>query len=57
MVLERMLLVIDECRELSGVSRSELYKAMKRGRLRYRIVGGRRRVTPADLRSYLNNEQ
>jgi excisionase family DNA binding protein len=53
MMLERMLLVIDEIHDTTGVSRTKIYEAMRSGRLRFKTVAGRRRVTPADLRAWL----
>jgi excisionase family DNA binding protein len=52
-MLERMLLVIDEIHDTTGVSRTKIYEAMRSGRLRFKTVAGRRRVTPADLRAWL----
>jgi hypothetical protein len=49
-LLPRMLLTLDEIIDVSGVSRSEVYRAFNSGRLRYRRVAGRRRSTPDDVR-------
>jgi predicted DNA-binding transcriptional regulator AlpA len=51
---QRLLISIDEIKESTGISRSELYRSMTSGRLKYKVVAGRRRVTPADLHAYLN---
>jgi predicted DNA-binding transcriptional regulator AlpA len=52
-MLERMLLVIDEVVGATGISRSQVYKAMDSGRLKFKVVAGRRRVKPADMRTWI----
>jgi predicted DNA-binding transcriptional regulator AlpA len=51
-LLPRMLLVVDEIYDLTGISRSRIYKDMASGKLPYKVVGGRRRVTVPAMRAW-----
>jgi predicted DNA-binding transcriptional regulator AlpA len=52
----RLLTTIDELTAATGISRSELYRAMASDppRLRWRRVAGRRRFKIEDVEAYLN---
>lgn len=56
MTLEPMLLTLDQCSQVTTVSRSELYRAVRAGRLEARVIAGRKRVTPAALRAFIRGE-
>lgn len=51
---DRILLTIDEVVYSTSISKSELYRLMKAGKLRWHRVAGRRRVEPKDLDDFLN---
>jgi predicted DNA-binding transcriptional regulator AlpA len=53
MTIEPMFLSIDKVIDATGISRSELYRAMSDRRLMFQVVAGRRRITPAALRAYV----
>ena len=53
MTLEPLLITIDKCTDLTGISRSELYRAMRDRKLAFQVVAGRRRITPAALKAYV----
>lgn len=44
---------IEEATILSGISRRQLYKDLKSGKLRAAFVAGRRRIMHSDLELYL----
>ena len=50
---ERLAYVIDEAVAAGGGSRRSLEKAMAAGKLKFYVAGGRRRIFPEDLRTYL----
>jgi hypothetical protein len=53
---QRLLTNIAEIRTATGISRSELYRAMASDppRLRWRRIAGRRRFKIEDVEAYLN---
>lgn len=44
---------INQVAWILGVSRTFVYKEMRAGRLKYQLIGKRRRVTEAELQSYI----
>jgi excisionase family DNA binding protein len=52
---QRILIDIEELKTATGISRSELYRAMAAGRLRWRRIAGRRRFKIEDVAAYLNS--
>jgi len=51
---DRLLLTIDDVVSSTTISKSEVYRMMKDGRLRWHRVAGRRRIRPDDLDLMLN---
>jgi predicted DNA-binding transcriptional regulator AlpA len=50
---DKIFVSIDDCVNLTGISRTMLYDAMRKQKLSYQIVAGRRRITPQALRAYV----
>ncbi|BAZ33616.1 hypothetical protein NIES4074_61300 (plasmid) [Cylindrospermum sp. NIES-4074] len=51
---EKLVLTIDDCRQLTGFSREILRDAIANGLLKARIIGKSWRVKRADLETYIN---
>lgn len=49
----RLLLRPEEAAELTGVGRTTIYEAMRRGELRSIKIGKSRRITPEALRQWI----
>jgi excisionase family DNA binding protein len=50
---DKLLLTIDECRQLTGLSRVTLRSAITNGELKSKIIGKSWRIKRADLEAYL----
>src|SRR5437764_3423241 len=57
MMLDRLLMSQDEAARQLGVSRLTLIAEIERGRLRYVLVGKRRKFKPEDLTSYIERQR
>jgi len=55
--LERLLISQDEAAALLGISRRTLVTEIERGRLRYVLVGKRRKFRPDDLTAYITGQE
>jgi excisionase family DNA binding protein len=56
MKIEPMFITINDVTDATGISRSEIYRAMRDRRRRFHVVAGRRRIRPDDLRTYVRGE-
>jgi excisionase family DNA binding protein len=54
-VTEKLLLNLDDCRALTGLSREILYDAIRAGSLKAKIIGRAYRVKRQDLDDFVNN--
>jgi excisionase family DNA binding protein len=52
-VSDKPLLTLDECRQLTGLSRNHLLEAIHAGKLKAKIIGRAWRIKRADLDAYL----
>jgi excisionase family DNA binding protein len=55
-MVERLLITQGEACKLLGVSRDTLIKEIEAGRLRYVLVGKRRKFKPSDLPAYIERQ-
>jgi excisionase family DNA binding protein len=49
-----MFVSIEKMRDLTGISRSEIYRAFGNGKLPFSVIAGRRRIKYSDLKAYLS---
>jgi hypothetical protein len=54
MTIEPMYMDITGCVDRTSISRSEFYRAMRAGKLKFRVIAGRRRISIDALKAYLN---
>jgi excisionase family DNA binding protein len=56
MLLDRLLVSQDEAAHMLGISRRTLITEIEQGRLRYVLVGKRRKFKPDDLAAYIDRQ-